>query len=376
MAIILINNQGGKLKMKKLLALLLICSLILVGCGDSGSDFEVALVTDAGDINDKSFNQSAWQAIEKFGKEKEVTYKYYKPNSFDDAGYKAQIEEAVHNGAKVIVCPGYKFCNAIGELQEQYDDVKFILIDATPTVPDEKDSTKSKTVEPKENVYCALYNEVQPGYLAGYAAVKGGYKKLGFMGGIALPAVINYGYGYIQGANDAAAELGINVELIYNYTGTFSEDPAVKTKAAKWYNAGTEVIFSCGGGICNSIFPAAKEAGKFAIGVDSNQNDDSTGVVITSALKDVYKTVYDKLTDYKNDKFKGGIETLDATGGYVGLPKEFERLGSFNEEAYNDIFTKVANGTIKIKSMSDIDNENSGDPTKLKVTNVNISYDK
>ena len=339
--------------MKKLLASLVVFSFLLVGCGGSSSEeFEVALVTDAGDINDKSFNQSAWEAVEQYQKDHDATIKYYKPASFDDAGYKSQIEEAVENGAKIIVCPGFKFCNAIGELQDKYKDVKFILIDATPTVPDEKDSTKSNPVDPGDNVYCALYTETQPGYLAGYAAVKAGHTKLGFMGGIALPAVINYGYGYIQGANDAAKELGVTVDMMYTYTGTFNEDPAIKTKAAKWYDAGTEAIFSCGGGICNSIFPAAKEAGKYAIGVDSNQNDDKTGVVITSALKDVKKTVYDKLVDYKNDKFKGGIETLDASGGYVGLPDDFDRLGDFNAAAYKEVFDKVASGEIKIKSMT------------------------
>lgn len=364
--------------MEKLLTILLVFSLLLVGCVSSGDEFEIALITDAGDINDKSFNQSAWQAIEKFGKDKNITYKYYKPATFDDAGYKAQIEEAVYNGAKVIVCPGFKFCNVIGEIQDEYTDVKFILIDATPTLPDEKDSTKTEAVKPNDNVYCALYNEAQAGYLAGYAVVKAGYTKLGFMGGITLPAVINYGYGYIQGANDAALQSGVNIDMMYTYTGTFSEDPTIKTKAAKWYDAKIEVIFSCGGGICNSIFSAAKEAGKYAIGVDSNQNDNITGVVITSALKDVNKTVYDKLTDYKNNKFMGGIEILDATGEYVGLPKDFNRLGDFNEEAYNEIFTKIANGTIQIKTMVDIDtnNKDSGNPTKLKVTNVNITYDK
>ena len=310
--------------MKKLLASLVVFSFLLVGCGGSSSEeFEVALVTDAGDINDKSFNQSAWEAVEQYQKDHDATIKYYKPASFDDAGYKSQIEEAVENGAKIIVCPGFKFCNAIGELQDKYKDVKFILIDATPTVPDEKDSTKSNPVDPGDNVYCALYTETQPGYLAGYAAVKAGHTKLGFMGGIALPAVINYGYGYIQGANDAA-----------------------------------------------------KEAGKYAIGVDSNQNDDKTGVVITSALKDVKKTVYDKLVDYKNDKFKGGIETLDASGGYVGLPDDFDRLGDFNAAAYKEVFDKVASGEIKIKSMTDITDNDNGNPTKVPVTNVNITYDK
>lgn len=172
--------------MKKLLASLVVFSFLLVGCGGSSSEeFEVALVTDAGDINDKSFNQSAWEAVEQYQKDHDATIKYYKPASFDDAGYKSQIEEAVENGAKIIVCPGFKFCNAIGELQDKYKDVKFILIDATPTVPDEKDSTKSNPVDPGDNVYCALYTETQPGYLAGYAAVKAGHTKLGFMGGIA-----------------------------------------------------------------------------------------------------------------------------------------------------------------------------------------------
>ena len=174
------------------------------------------------------------------------------------------------------------------------------------------------------------------------------------MGGIALPAVINYGYGYLQGANDAAMQSDIKIDMMYTYTGTFNEDPAVKTKAAKWYDSGLEVIFSCGGGICNSIFPAAKEAEKFAIGVDS------------------------KLVDYKNDKFKGGIETLDATGGYIGLPKDFEHLGNFNEDAYNEIFTKIANGSVKIKTRAEVDNDNkdNGNPAKLKLSNVNITYDK
>ncbi len=364
--------------MKKTLIILLTFSFLLVGCAGNGDEFEIALITDAGDINDKSFNQAAWQAIEMFGREENITYKYYKPATFDAAGYKAQIEEAVYNGAKIIICPGFKFGNVIGEVQEEYAEVKFILIDATPTLSDEKDSTKTKAIEPSNNVYCALYNEAQAGYLAGYAVVKAGYTKLGFMGGITLPAVVNYGYGFIQGANDAALQSGVNIDMMYTYTGTFSEDPTIKTKAAKWYDAKTEVIFSCGGGICNSIFSAAKEAGKYAIGVDSNQNDNTTGVVITSALKNVNKTVYDKLTDYKNDKFTGKIEILDAAGEYVGLPKDFNRLGDFNEEAYDEIFTKIANGIIQIKTMEDIDtnNKDSGNPTKLKVTNVNITYDK
>lgn len=364
--------------MKKIFASLLALSMMLVGCGGGNSDKKddtpvIALVTDQGNINDKSFNQSAWEAVEKYGKEKELGYKYYKPATFDTAGYTAQIESAVDNGAKVIVCPGFKFSETIANLQGEYPDVKFILIDATPA------DASGNAVEPKDNVYCALYKEQQPGYLAGYAAVKEGYTKLGFMGGIALPAVINFGYGYLQGANDAAKELNTQVEVKYTYTGTFNESPDIKTKAAGWYNTGTEVIFSCGGAICNSIFAAADEAGKMTIGVDSDQKDASK-TVLTSATKGVNKTVYDELTAVFDNTFKGGIYTLDAAGNYVGLPEDLSRFKNFTKEDYDKVFDNVKNDTVKIISNADVDKDAAGDPNtkvlKTALTNVTVTYEK
>lgn len=215
------------------MASLLVASMALVGCGGSGSKAkpEIALITDSGGINDKSFNQSAWEAVKEYGEKNGKGYKYYKPANFDTAGYKAQIKNAKDNGAKVIVLPGYKFAAAMGELQndEKYKDIHFVLIDFQPQ------DAKGNNVEPKSNVYAATFKEFQPGYLAGYAAVKDGYTKLGFMGGIALPAVINYGYGYLQGANDAAKEMMKTVNVKYYYTGSFNESPEIKTKATGWY---------------------------------------------------------------------------------------------------------------------------------------------
>lgn len=369
--------------MKKMFASLLALSLMLVGCGggdkDSASskDPVIALVTDQGTISDKSFNESAWNAVKKYGDEKNVGYKYYKPASFDTAGYTAQIENAVDNGAKVIVCPGYKFQQAIGNLQDKYKDVDFILIDAVPS----KDADGTETVEPGDNVYCAKYKEEQPGYLAGYAAVKEGYTKLGFMGGIALPAVINYGYGYLQGANDAAKELDTNVEVKYTYTGTFSESPDIKSKAAGWYNSGTEIIFSCGGQICNSIFAAAEETNKMTIGVDSDQKDASS-TVLTSAMKGVNKTVYDQITAALDGSFKGGVYTLDASGDYVGLSDDFSRFKKFtsNEDDYPNLFDSVKSGKVKILTNSDVAEDAAGDPNtqalKDVLTNVTVTYEK
>ena len=354
--------------MKKVFASLLALSLMLVGCGGGkGGEKEetkddkpvIALVTDQGTISDKSFNQSAWEAVEKYSKENKLKSKYYKPATFD-------------NGAKVIVCPGFKFSETIANIQEKYKDVKFILIDATPAKGD-------NAVEPTENVYCALYKETQPGYLAGYAAVKEGYTKLGFMGGIALPAVINYGYGYLQGANDAAKELNVKVEVKYAYTGTFNESPDIKSKSAGWYNSGTEVIFSCGGQICNSVFAAADETKKLSIGVDSDQKDASK-TVLTSAMKGVNKTVYDQIKAAFDKSFKGGIYTLDAAGDYVGLSPDFSRFKKFTKEDYDKVFKTVKDGSVKIISNADVDKKANGDPNtkvlKDALSNVTVTYEK
>ena len=352
--------------MKKLLASLLALTLVLSGCSSNGaseSGYEIALVTDAGNINDKSFNQSAWEAVEKFADENNITKKYYKPANFDTAGYSDSIDEAVENGAKVIVTPGFKFAEAMDVKQTEYPDVKFIMIDATPSKG-----------EINDNVYCALYAEQEPGYLAGYAAVKDGYTKLGFMGGMKLPAVINYGYGFIQGARDAAKELGVKVEVKYNYTGSFNESPEIKTLSSAWYQDGTEVIFACGGSICLSVFAAAEEANAKSIGVDSDQKDASE-TVITSAMKGVYNSVYDQLGKIftETPTFKGGkSEILTAAGGYVGLPDDFSRFNTFTKEDYETLFNKVKSGEIKILNNEDVGN----DPTALNdefVTVIDVS---
>lgn len=337
--------------MKKLLASLLAMSMILVGCSGEKKTPEIALITDAGNINDKSFNQSAWEAIEEFVAENESTYKsaehslgykYYRPQQFDTAGYSEQIDLAVENGAKVIVTPGFKFEDAVAAKQIEYPDVKFIFIDATP-----KGDIAS-------NVYCALYAEEEAGYLAGYAAVKDGNTKLGFMGGMALPAVVRFGYGYIQGADAAAKEMGVNVEVKYHYTGSFEAKPEIKTLADTWYQGGTEVIFACGGGICTSIFQAAADAQKLTIGVDSDQKDDSP-TVLTSAVKGVKKTVKDQLKFFYEGTFEGGkADTLRITDDYVGLSEDYSRFKSYTKEQNDALVAQLKSGSVTIKNDTDV----------------------
>lgn len=350
--------------MKKILSMLLAFAMMfsLVGCSSGSSDdegtdtYEIAMITDSGSVTDKSFNQSAYEGCKEFAEANKLTYKYYKPEQTDDAGLSACIENAIDNGAKVIVTPGFKFQAAVEASAAKFTDVKFIAIDFVPEGN-------------LDNVIAYTFAEQEPGYMAGYAAVQEGYTKLGFMGGISLPAVQNYGIGYLQGANDAAEELGTKVEVEYTYTGTFNEDPKILTQATAWYKNGTEIIFSCGGQICNSIFKAAADEKAATIGVDSDQDGESD-TVLCSALKDVKGSTMAGLQMYKDGTFKGGATLFDKAGKLSYKADHFE---NFTQEEYDALEAKIANGEIKLLSSADA---TEGDPTTVTLPNVTVVYTK
>jgi len=348
--------------MKKILAISLVMVLMiatLTGCGgnkQSSEGYEIALITDKGNIDDKSFNQGSWEGVVEFAKKEGISHTYIKPEEASDAGYLAAIDLAVQGGAKVIVTPGYLFEVPIYEAQNKYPDVKFILLDGAPHNPDYTDTTI------KDNVASIMYAEEQSGYLAGYAAVMDGMRKLGFMGGMAVPAVQAFGYGYLQGAEDAARELGLpdgSVQVIYHYTGNFEETDTNKATARTMYQEGTEVIFACGGSVGKSVMSAASEAGAKVIGVDVDQRYDSE-TVITSATKGLAASVIQVLESiYKTnswDKYAGKTTYFNAANGGVGLPTTvigdenadaFDRFESFTREQYDEVFAKLVDGTVK-----------------------------
>jgi len=285
--------------------------------------YELAMITDAGEIDDKSFNQGTWEGLKKYAEDNGLTYKYYKPTEVSDSAYLAAIDLAIQGGAKVVVTPGFLFEPAIYEAQDLYPDTSFIILDGTPHTAD------YATFRIEANVYSIFYAEQQAGFLAGYAAVKDGYTKLGFMCGMAVPAVVRFGYGFVQGAEYAAEEMGVDsVELKYHYTGDFAATPKNQTTAATWYADGTEIIFACGGKVGNSVMAAAEAAGAKVIGVDVDQSAESE-TVITSAMKQLGVSVYLGLESYYAGEFKGGVsETLDITVDGVGLPFASSRFVS------------------------------------------------
>lgn len=311
--------------------------------GEDGK-FELALITDIGTIDDKSFNQGAWEGLKKYAEEKNVSHKYYKPTEKSNDAYLSAIELAVKGGAKVIVTPGFLFEEPVYIAQDQYPDVRFILIDGNPHDADYNYKTGDNTVG-------ITYAEEQAGFLAGYAAVKEGYTKLGFLGGMAVPAVVRFGYGFVQGADYAAKELNVpEISMNYHYTGGFDATPEAQTLAASWYQSGTEVIFACGGAVGNSAMAAAEQANGKVIGVDVDQSPESQ-TVITSAMKGLGASVYTIISQFYDDKFPGGQNLVfDATNEGVALPMDTSKFEKFTQADYDKLYAALVADTDGIAS--------------------------
>ena len=401
--------------MKKFFALLLSLAMVLalVACGqkdptpdtpDTPDDttpeveYKVAMITDYGDITDQSFNQTTYEACKAFAEDNSIEFSYFKPAGDNTADRVAMIEKAVDDGFNVIVMPGYAFGGAIVEAAPEFPDVKFIALDvaagdlletAVAKAGESYDFTPenwdlNKYVD-MSNVYCAVYQEELCGYMAGYATVKLGYKSLGFLGGMAVPAVVRYGYGFVQGANAAAADMGLtDVTINYIYGGQFFGDADITAVMDTWYQGGTEVVFACGGGIYTSAVDAAKKVDGKVVGVDVDQAgviakyaagdgaDEATiakylDLTVTSAMKGLYPATYDTLTDVivngNWDKYVGKIATLGLVSGtdpeanYVQIPMGdgTQWSDSFTQDDYKAMVKDMFDGKITVSNNTSSD---------------------
>ncbi len=330
----------------------------------AATDMKVAMVTDYGDITDQSFNQSTYEACKAFGEANGVDFTYYKPEGDSDAERVAMIDKAVADGYNVVVMPGYAFAGAIKETADMYPDVKFVALDVSEY--DLEGDSSDFNNETFANVFSAIYQEELPGYMAGYAAVKMGYTKLGFLGGMAVPAVIRYGYGFVQGADAAAAELGSEVEINYAYGNQFYGDADITAAMDTWYQGGTEVVFACGGGIFTSAAEAAAKVNGKVIGVDVDQaaiidGQYGKGMTITSAMKGLQATVNTLLSAIRDgqwDSYAGKIQNLglvsadDMTQNYVGLSDSTVWTDTFTEDDYKQLVADMVSGKVTVSNDS------------------------
>ena len=360
--------------MKKILSFLLVLVMVLslVACGGTetktpeaaNAEYKVAMITDYGDITDQSFNQTTYEACKQYADANGVPFNYYKPQGDSDAERIGMVDAAVADGYNIIVMPGYAFANTIKATAELYPDVLFFALDVGP-------GDFGDYVLPA-NVYSAIYQEELCGYMAGYAAVKLGYKHVGFLGGMAVPAVVRYGYGFVQGVDAAAVELGIvdQVKMEYIYGNQFWGDADITAVMDTWYSEkGVECVFACGGGIWTSAAEAAVKVGGKVIGVDVDQAAiiDGTygeGLTVTSAMKGLGPTTLDTLADIIDNgnwsKYSGQLSTLgliseDPEANYVQIPMATTQFAeTFTQDDYKAMVAGMYNGTITVSA--DIEN--------------------
>ncbi len=342
----------------------------------AGSAMNIAMITDSGDITDQSFNQTTYESCKAWAESNGAQFTYYKPDSDSDEARNASVDQAVAGGANVIVMPGYMFAAAIVTQSKLYPDVKFVALDVGAGDICEKGVGEGYDYNPDnwnvadyyntENVYCCTYQEEISGYMAGYAAVKLGYRHLGFLGGMSVPAVTRFGYGYVQGINDAAKELGVtgDIEVEYVCGGQFYGDADITAAMDTWYGTkGVEVVFACGGGIFTSAVEAAMKTDGKVIGVDSDQapviDQNQEGLTVTSAMKGLsttVKTTLDGIRDGKWSEFAGKIDNLGMVSenpeeNFVQLPMESTQWGDgFTQDDYKALVKEIYSGNVKISN--------------------------
>ncbi len=363
--------------MKKILALLLAVVMALglfAGCAPSGNvsadsipdemtskdgKYEVAFITDVGQLKDKSFNQGTYDGVKLYANAADKSYKYYQPEggdaSTDDDRFNA-MKLAVENGAKYVVAAGFMQAAALTKAAEAYPDVRFVFIDGWPLGFD--------------NVAAVAFHEEQCGYLAGYAAVMDGYTKLGFCGGGGgtNDACIRYGYGYVQGAQAAAAAKNVKVEINYSwlYGASFQASQELQTMAAGWYANGTEVIFACGGSMFASVAAAAAAEDAKVIGVDVDQSFESQ-TVITSAMKGIGEAAQQALKAAEADDtwaaWGGKLANLGAKENAVGLPTATWSLKNWSVADYEKLFKDIVDGKVVIDASKVAEPASAGNVT-------------
>lgn len=366
--------------MKKLLAVLMalvlmMCSVAFAGAVDpdyiadtmtsEDGTYKLAFVTDVGQLKDKSFNQGTWNGVKGYAAEHGMSYKYYQPangdQATDDDRYDA-MKAACEGGADVVICAGFMQETALKKAAAEFTDTKFVFVDGYEIGLD--------------NVAPISFKEEQSGYLAGYAVVMDGFTKLGFAGGGGgtNPACCRFGYGFAQGANAAAKEMGISVELKYSwqYGASFSASPELQTMIKGWYETGTEIVFACGGSMFSSIVAAAAENEGYVVGVDVDQSSESE-TVITSAMKGLSSATQwaiGKFYDGKWDEIGGIAQSLGAEEDAVGLPTENWLFETYTVEEYNELLAAIKSGEVVVDGTIVTDDQISS----VEFENLTVDY--
>ena len=322
------------------------------GAAEDGSEenaplsvIPLALITSAEGVEDRGFAAAAWDAISAYGEENDLAADFYPAEEENQAARLDAVGRAVENGAQIIVCAGAEYGDTVYEAQFLYPEIGFVLCDGEPH------SLDFTQFEVAPNTYAVLYTDREAGYLAGYSLVAEGYTKIGFMGGMAVPASIRSGAGFIQGVNQAATEKGTDVELHYTYSGLLQDDAAAQNLAGSWYANGLEAIFACGD-FAASVCSAAEAAGGHVIACDTDQYYLSDAI-LSSTVKDIRGTVYQAVGAWYAGSFWGGKQvTLGLSNNAVKLAMENERYANFSAAEMRMLLNRIEKGEIEITTVS------------------------
>ena len=342
--------------------------LAMAGCQESNEvqpeeqvDYDIAMVTESGMIMNGGYSEAAWETISSFGEANGISHKYYKATEASDDSYRQAIDAAVSGGAGIIVCDGYTFSQVVYEKQEEYPNVKFVMIDAVPA------DAESGEENVGENTSVITFDSAQAGYLAGYSAVKDGLTELGFLGEEKQPVVMDYCYGFIQGANKAAAESGISVNVKYHYCGEDDDREAILAKADEWYESGVQAVFACGSETEQAVIESAEKLGGKVIACETDKSEMSD-TILTSTVNDIGTVLESVLQQYEDDEFPGGeVISYDVSNDGVSLAVDTGRFSTFENSDYEDIVTEISDGNVNILGYD------SGGIDTLGLSNVNVT---
>ena len=332
------------MKLKKIVSLatsVVLSTSLLVGCtGKNNSKntankkdtLKIGMITDVAGVNDQSFNQSAWEGLQKAKDELGVDVTYLE--SKQDSDYAANIETFVDEEVDLILGVGSKLAPAIEEGAGLYPDQKFVIVD-------------EQLSGDIENVKSILFNSQEAGYLVGLIAGKmTKTNNVGFIGGMDIPVIDTFKYGYMAGVKNANSSTQIQEQ----FANSFTDQAKGKAIANQMYGQGADIIFIAGGDVGTGAIEAAKEKNKYAIGVDRDQSELAPKNVLTSAIKRVDIGVYETVKDLVNGKFEGGTVTVYGLNqGAVGIAPTTKNLVPQEILDYvNQETEKIKNGEIKV----------------------------
>ena len=312
-----------------------------------GTGFKIGMVTDVGGVNDGSFNQSAWEGLQRAGEAFGCEVKYIE--SKGDADYVPNIESFLDEDYDLIVCVGYMMADAVRDAAELYPDQKFAIID---------DASNADL----DNVTCMMFEQEQASYLVGLAA---GYTTesniVGFVTGAANETMNSFGYGYCAGVLDANPDATI---LQYN-ANNFGDASGGKTAVNTMVTKGADVVFHAAGGTGIGVIDGCKENKIWAIGVDSDQSPLAPETILTSALKRVDNACYDATKKTILGTLEGGVETYDLAAGGVDIAQTTDNLSKDVLEKIEDAKKDIIAGDLVVPKNQEEFEEKYGDVYEL-----------